>query len=745
MTVSAVPIVSANAEESTEPYPYTIFAASSDEGAITVNAGNFCVNGNVATNGTIVSKGNMNINGIRTESAEESMIFIFDKIDNQYFSASNVDEHDEDYILDEMNININVPTEVQGEATLTGNININNALKALKDVNLYGEVKNTNDSVIFSKYGDIVIDSQNVNLNGLVYAPFGSVTINAQNLNLNNVVIIAESIVLTCPSVNANNSASVAGVVGTTSETLTLPYDEWKYMKDENFNGIPDFIDDGDEIYFGTDPTNPDTDGDGILDGDETFEQLLEIEIDDSDSAVIGVSVKMNVAGVIEKNTTIENIMGIDTYVSDVVGLVGVPVDITCSSSFSEATITFTYDESRLGNNDEDSLCMMWYDEENGVFRLLEDCIVNKENNTISYVTTHFSKYLIVNRDFWFDAWRYENNYRMLDGEYPSEDTPYYDIAFVVDVSGSMTGERIDMAKDAMRMFIDAMLYDDKSSLIKFNDSASVVVGFDDSWYKIFDGYKSLTAGGGTNVSSGLSLAIDELGKIKNHKKQVIILICDGDVNDVEKQVNDAIAADISIYTINVVNGDSSQLEYIANATGGYPYTAINSWQIVESMNKIKNETISSPIQSDFDGDGILDIYEKVGIKLSNGHTINTDPEKKDSDDDGISDGDELGEPISFVQRDNSNIYPNIIFNPKSSPIAGDSDGDFYPDKMDHNPYKKEQMQIIDEFLDDSNSLERKIPTYNENYYTVANYEQIPVYNKNNELHTGVIVEKVAP
>ena len=111
------------------------------------------------------------------------MIYIFDKIDNQYFTASNVDAHDEDYILDELNININVPTEVQGEATLNGNININNALKALENINLYGEVKNTNDSIIFSKYGDIVIDSQNVNLKGLVYAPFGNVIINAQNLN----------------------------------------------------------------------------------------------------------------------------------------------------------------------------------------------------------------------------------------------------------------------------------------------------------------------------------------------------------------------------------------------------------------------------------------------------------------------------------------------------------------------------------------------------------------------------------
>lgn len=288
MTVSAIPIVSANADESTELYPYTMFASSSDDGAITVNAGNFCVNGNIATNGTIVSSGNMNVNGTRTENADESMIFIFDKIDNQYFSATNVDEYDEDYTLDELNININVPTEVQGEATLTGNININNALKVLEDVNLYGEVKNTNDSVIFSKYGDIVIDSQNVNLNGLVYAPFGSVMINAQNLNLNNVVIIAESIALTCPNVNANNSSNVSSFVGTASDPLDIPYDEWQYMKDENENDFPDFFESLDnwrllkdtdedqlpdcvEQFLGSNSALVDTDGDMLDDFYEVF------------------------------------------------------------------------------------------------------------------------------------------------------------------------------------------------------------------------------------------------------------------------------------------------------------------------------------------------------------------------------------------------------------------------------------------------------------------------------------------
>lgn len=45
--ISAIPIIPVHADESTEPYPYTIFAASSDEGAITITGGNVCVDANI--------------------------------------------------------------------------------------------------------------------------------------------------------------------------------------------------------------------------------------------------------------------------------------------------------------------------------------------------------------------------------------------------------------------------------------------------------------------------------------------------------------------------------------------------------------------------------------------------------------------------------------------------------------------------------------------------------------------------
>ena len=70
-TVLILPPITFNAENTNEVYPYTLFAASQEDGAITANAGNFCVNGSVATNGTIVASGNFNVNGSKQSMQEK--------------------------------------------------------------------------------------------------------------------------------------------------------------------------------------------------------------------------------------------------------------------------------------------------------------------------------------------------------------------------------------------------------------------------------------------------------------------------------------------------------------------------------------------------------------------------------------------------------------------------------------------------------------------------------------------------
>lgn len=78
MAGTILPDTVVTAKEQENIFPYTIFAGLDKEGAVTVNAQNICVNGNISTNGTVVSSGNMNLNGIKTERAGKNMIFIFD-------------------------------------------------------------------------------------------------------------------------------------------------------------------------------------------------------------------------------------------------------------------------------------------------------------------------------------------------------------------------------------------------------------------------------------------------------------------------------------------------------------------------------------------------------------------------------------------------------------------------------------------------------------------------------------------
>ena len=831
MAATLLPSLPAVAEEAAEKYPYTMFAASDTEGSITINANNFCVNGNIATNGTIVSNGNLNVNGTKTENAGKEMIYIFDKIDSAYFSGNNIDEYSQDYTLEEINININDPLEVEGNATLTGNININTALKAFEDVTLNGEVKNTNNSVIFSKYGDIVIDSQNVNLNGLVYAPFGNVEIMAQNLNLNNVVIIADTITFNCPSVNANYSGNAGELVGTVSEPLDIPVDEWQYMKDENDNGLPDFfedmnnwellkdtdgdklpdcveqylgsdstlvdtdgdllddyyevfvtgtdptlidtdengitdgdedfdedgltnlqeyelgtepynddtdgdglndgeeintyntdplkkdtdddgLEDGDEIYLETDPTNPDTNENGILDGDEKRLQTFIHKVENEDCAVTEVRVSMEGTGNLQKTTTVESIMNKDILCSEVVGLVGEPFEIKTTSQFDKATLTYVIDKSKLGDTEFDNLLFLWYDEENDNFVEL-DTVLDEDNSTVSVETTHFSKYMLVDKVEWFNAWKKASLY--------FEDT-YEPLATVIcyDCSGSMSSNDRTFnyniynedgtiaysyptcyRKLAIDNYIDSMTLTDKTALISYESSAKLVSGFSNDKDMLKSAVKPYNSGG-TNAQAAVKIAIDELESVEHWYTRHIILLSDGDVNISEEYIQKAQDKKIKIHTIGLGYGASnSRLKSYAESTGGQFFAAATAEELEAIYNDLSRDNhFDLQNMEDLDGDGLPDEFEVSGLVVSNAQIFYTDPENPDCDGDGLLDGEEIYIDYSqtkiVVKKDSRGgnaEYSTVVFSYKSDPWNEDTDWDKLTDLEDKSPTQFNELK----------------------------------------------------
>lgn len=491
------------------------------------------------------------------------------------------------------------------------------------------------------------------------------------------------------------------------------------YKKDSDEDGLSDYdeiyiyktnalksdsdedgLSDMEDIEFGFDPMLPDTDYNGILDGDEKRNQIKEIEINNVENTQVKkISVEMKIGGNIEKKVEIKNVYGDDLLSSNIVGLIGVPVDIKLNEEFEEATLTFYYDKNKLGNTKESDLAVLWYDEENDWYTILDkESVVDTEKGTVSYKTTHFSTYMLVDKKVWYNTWRENLNYR--------NGNIVYDFSFVIDCSGSMEGNRIFDATAAMLGFVKSMSEDDEANIITFNSSAKVEQEFTDK-HTIINKYSNLFGGGfntsgGTNVNNALTLAINQYEKRQNEKKHIIILICDGDVNYNQNTIDIAIKNNIVIYTINVGYRTSGEyLKKIANQTGGEYYYCENSNDIETMIASIQSNTIYEVDTKDTDKDGLYDIYETVGFRLLNGTILKSDPLKSDTDGDGLSDYEEIG-IVYNIKLKNSILD---LFNKKmvyigngeftyvqyikarSNPAKHDTDEDGINDYIDKTPW----------------------------------------------------------
>ena len=102
----------------------------------------------------------------------------------------------------------------------------------------------------------------------------------------------------------------------------------------------------------------------------------------------------------------------------------------------------------------------------------------------------------------------------------------------------------------------------------------------------------------------------------------------------------------IKNYPVLIGNGSyysDERLQDIADVTGGKYFKAKTSEEIIDCLYGIQGDTLAELDKTDTDGDGVYDICETAGMMLINGKVITTDPLDPDSDDDGLSDGQEMG------------------------------------------------------------------------------------------------------
>jgi len=121
--------------------------------------------------------------------------------------------------------------------------------------------------------------------------------------------------------------------------------------------------------------------------------------------------------------------------------------------------------------------------------------------------------------------------------EFVSQNPRKVHMAFVLDVSGSMCGEKIEAAKEAiLRRFRNDLQDDDILSLIIFSTSALVAINSATKKYAVAEVesvIRSIPCGGSTSLYQALTMAVDVLSKTQPGYTRVMIVATDGRPTDV--------------------------------------------------------------------------------------------------------------------------------------------------------------------------------------------------------------------
>lgn len=187
------------------------------------------------------------------------------------------------------------------------------------------------------------------------------------------------------------------------------------------------------------------------------------------------------------------------------------------------------------------------------------------------------------------------------------QEYPYYlarnllNISLVIDRSGSMGGDRIVNAQKAAKAIVDELNENDILSIVTFADGGILLV---ESQYvvvkeEIKNHIDTISAGGGTYVSSGLTLSYQELNKhVSDELENSCILICDGDVDEgAVGLAQNAYTQGIRTTSIAIGEGaDTERLQRVAEEGHGVLYTVTDASDLEEVfIEEIQN--LLSPIE----------------------------------------------------------------------------------------------------------------------------------------------------
>ena len=169
------------------------------------------------------------------------------------------------------------------------------------------------------------------------------------------------------------------------------------------------------------------------------------------------------------------------------------------------------------------------------------------------------------------------------------------ELIFVLDTSGSMTGESIIQAKQALLLALDELSVHDTFNVIEFNSTAQRLwptsQAAEAEWLQEARSFiENLSANGGTEMAGALSLALEQrLPQGQNDRLKQVIFITDGSVGNentlmqlIQQQLGDA-----RLFTVGIGSAPNSYFMSEAAQTGKGTYTYIGA------VSEVKDKMLS--------------------------------------------------------------------------------------------------------------------------------------------------------
>ena len=138
-------------------------------------------------------------------------------------------------------------------------------------------------------------------------------------------------------------------------------------------------------------------------------------------------------------------------------------------------------------------------------------------------------------------------------------------VAFLVmDCSGSMAGDKLAQAKRGAEDFARSALRGGYLiGVVAFGDDAHIATGPEATEVILHSALASLTAGGGTNLTAGLTLAASNLEDRRTQR--AIVVVTDGQPNDRESALVVARAASQAGIRIIAIGTDDADAAFLAS------------------------------------------------------------------------------------------------------------------------------------------------------------------------------------